>query len=368
MRNLAFPLLFISILAIMGFSLFYLGGATADALEMETTWPFVMGYAGILFYMMFGTFRFTNSTTRMGSFGFKSATLTMGYTLYLLICLLIVDLALLLGAPLESYRFEVAALGAFALTLYGFLNAKKTRVTEHTLELNNLQKPIKAVHLTDTHLGHFRGPKTMEKWVQTINEINPEVVFFTGDFLDSTIQLTLESMKPLTGIKAPVFFVEGNHDKATGIGPIVHTLKEMGIHVLENQMVEWNGIEILGLKHMSADSNHRSPHTGNNGPTVQSVVENAPISQDKTTVLLHHSPDGLAYAEAANVQLFLAGHTHGGQLWPISWIANALFELNRGLKKLGGMYTYVSLGTGTFGPPLRVGTFSEIAVLNLTPK
>jgi predicted MPP superfamily phosphohydrolase len=88
----------------------------------------------------------------------------------------------------------------------------------------------------------------------------------------------------------------------------------------------------------------------------------------KPTVLLHHSPDGIQYANQHGVNLYLAGHTHAGQLFPVKYIAHLFFDYNKGLHDFKGTKMFVSQGVGTFGPPMRVGTKSEIVVITLKPE
>ena len=116
---------------------------------------------------------------------------------------------------------------------------------------------------------------------------------------------------------------------------------------------------------MVADSGSVSPHAGSNGLTVRKVLKQLPFDRTKPTVLLHHGPNGIKYANEAGVDLYLAGHTHAGQLWPATYVAKAIFEYNKGLHDFNGTKVYVSQGTGTFGPPMRVGTNAELTILNL---
>ena len=91
-------------------------------------------------------------------------------------------------------------------------------------------------------------------------------------------------------------------------------------------------------------------------------------AKNSPLILLHHGPAGIKYAAEAGVDLYLAGHTHGGQMFPATLVARAIFEYNKGLHKFRNTYIHVCEGTGTFGPPMRVGTISEMTILNLIPK
>ncbi len=83
--------------------------------------------------------------------------------------------------------------------------------------------------------------------------------------------------------------------------------------------------------------------------------------------MLHHSPDGIKYANEYGIDLYLAGHTHAGQLFPINYLNALLFKYNKGLSDYNGSKIFVSQGAGTFGPPMRVGTKSEISLISLMP-
>lgn len=119
---------------------------------------------------------------------------------------------------------------------------------------------------------------------------------------------------------------------------------------------------------MIADSRTNDMHAGRGGNTVESVLQQLPIAANQPTILLHHAPNGIKHAANAGVHLYLAGHTHGGQMWPASLVANRMFEYNKGLHQHKNTQVYVSQGTGTFGPPMRVGTYSELAILTLLPQ
>ena len=145
-------------------------------------------------------------------------------------------------------------------------------------------------------------------------------------------------------------------------------MRETGVTVLENEVTHFSQLQIIGLNHLRADDNSFNMHANGNGATIENTFPTLNIFKGKPTILLHHSPDGIKYANEYGVDLYLAGHTHGGQLFPIKYIANLLFEYNRGLYDFNGTRIFVSQGAGTFGPPMRVGTKSEITVLTLKPE
>ncbi len=319
-------------------------------------------------FSLVGVIAFVNATSKTGSFLFRFAAISMGFLLYLILAFIALDIVGIFVTLSPTIFGSIAFALAVAVSLYGIINARLLKVTQVPIAIKGLTKPVKAAHLTDTHLGHFRGAKNLQKIVDEINRQNVDVVFFTGDLLDSTIQLKAESMEPLKNLNAPVFFIEGNHDQYTGVEAIKDYLKSIGVNVLSNEITQWNELQIIGLNHMAADSNTNDMHASSARETVQSALNKLPINSNAPTVMLHHGPSGIKYANQAGVDLYLAGHTHAGQMWPATFFAKLMFEYNRGLHNYNGTQIYVCQGTGTFGPPMRVGTNSELAILTLNPK
>ena len=119
---------------------------------------------------------------------------------------------------------------------------------------------------------------------------------------------------------------------------------------------------------MRADSLASDMHAGGGHETIKTVLPRIQTDPGKPTILLHHSPDGIQYAHEKGVDLYLSGHTHAGQLFPINYIAGLLFKYKKGLHDYKGTRIFVSQGTGTFGPPMRLGTIAEIALITLKPE
>ena len=345
----------------------YLAKRFATFFSTGITWPLYILFPLITIFMMFGMFTTMNSVSGFGHSVNIAASVTVGFVLYLLIATIAVDL-FGLAVKIKPLYSGIAAISlALLISIYGLWNAANVRINEVDIKIPGLVKPVKAVHLTDTHIGHMRDAGDMQKIVDMINDQNPDVVFFTGDLLDSKYQLNSQSLDPLGKFNAPIYFVEGNHDEYTGVDAIKDYLRKIGVNVLENEVRNWKQLQIVGLTYMNADENTTGPHTDPNGKNVKGILKELSIDTNKPSVLLHHGPAGVKYANDAGVDLYLAGHTHGGQIWPITHIAGLMFEYNKGLHDHNGTHVYISQGTGTFGPPMRVGTYSELTVLNLLP-
>lgn len=360
----------ILLLAVLGLAVWYVASRTAWFTGIRPLWCY-LGFGAAVFL----------SFTAMGAYAARFTTGPVMHLLTVFFChlcaVLVILLLTLLAVDLVHLviPFGKAAFGICVLVLtagfsvYGFIHAATPRLKEVTIELPHLERDMDAVQLTDVHLGHFRGRKHLQKLIDMVNAANPEVVFFTGDFMESWYNCSEEVVEPLRSLKAPVFFVDGNHDTYVDAARIKDLCRAAGMRVLENETAEYAGLQIVGLDYMVADDISRdNMHAARRNETIQSTMPKMGVSDSLPTIVLHHSPVGARYIEEAGADLFLAGHTHGGQFFPLTLINDRIFEYNRGLYHRDGMEVYVSCGSGTFGIPLRIGTDSEVALLHLKPK
>lgn len=123
-------------------------------------------------------------------------------------------------------------------------------------------------------------------------------------------------------LKAPVFFVDGNHDTYVNAAHVKSLCRAVGMRVLENEAVECAGLQVVGLDYMVADSSARdNMHAALSNETIQSVMLRMDVSDSLATIVLHHSPVGAKFMEEAGADLFLSGHTRGGLF---SWSPRAM--------------------------------------------
>lgn len=359
-----FMLLFLGIL--VGANI-YLSRRFAWYFSMGSTWPLHLGFALLTILMIVGVAAFTNSTRMIGHLIYISGAILMGYLLYLLLSILLVDLARLF-IKLEPRYYGIAVLLiSLAVSAYGIINAFTIRTREIVLEIPGLKKEVRAMHLTDIHLGHFRGPVFLQKLVDLTNKQDVDMVLITGDLYDGKIRFCDACLDPLQTLSAPAYFVEGNHDGYSGIERVKDGLSKVGVNVLSNELAVQGEIQIMGLNHMSADKNDVNMHANGHKATMKSILPGIKTRPEKPLILLHHSPHGIEYAKEKGVDLYLAGHTHAGQLFPVNYIGNLIYRYNKGLHDYQGTKIYVGEGAGTFGPPMRIGTQSTITVFKLKP-
>ena len=331
------------------------------------SWVWIFS-AGLIFAFV-GSIGFsvlTNPFVRVWS---AAGSILLGAFILLLLSLAVTDLlhlAFKLSPPLRG----LITLGlTLVMTAYGVWNAYHFRVKEVTIPISGLTEEMRAVHLTDIHLGNARGKKQLEKIVRITKELNPEIIFHTGDLFDSKTHFNgnddvLDAFKTIT---VPHYFVFGNHDEQVGLMQVIRRVRDSGTSVLFNEVARYKELQIVGLNNMAADSETFDIHASSDSTTVESVMNSLEIDVEQPTVVLHHRPDGIEYMAARGADLLLTGHTHAGQMSPFTFIAKWMFGYNRGLYKYEEMHIFVSQGLGTFFSPIRVGTQSEIILLRLVP-
>jgi len=324
---------------------------------------FISGLLSI--FMIAGVIGAANSISTMGHIIYIIAAITMGLLLYLLISTFVVDILRLFTnfKPL-IYGLMVLVITFVAIS-YGTWNSFNTKLTNIEIPVSGIDNDIRIIQLSDVHVGHFRGVGWLQKIVDIIVDVDIDFVVITGDLFDGRINLNSQTLEPLKKIKVPIYFVEGNHDGYSGSNEIKLLLRDAGIIVLENEIANFKDLQIIGLNHLLADDGSLNMHAPGNHSTIKSALSELNINKDQPSLLLHHSPDGIEYASEKGIDVYLAGHTHAGQLFPVNYIAKLLFTYNKGLHDYNGTRIFVSQGVGTFGPPMRIGTISEMSLITL---
>jgi len=355
------------LLAFFG-SAWYVAFRLRTALGLQRRWLLRV----LVMAALVGWFMFMVPTT-------KSADVVAGlwYVLggYLFAGYLFLTLAFILLHVIErAWHIPKARVGAAALllaagaTLVGGMWANQFSVVETEIALPGLDSDIVAMQLSDIHLGHHRGGKYLEKIVEETNQRKPDIVLITGDLIDSEAAFVPGELEPLARFSAPVYYVGGNHEKYVDAERTFALVKHYGVNVLRNQVAETHGLQLVGLDYMNADEDTFDLHPSDDSRTIKSVLASLHLKIDMPSVLLHHSPAGAQYAAANGIDLMIAGHTHGGQFFPGTLVATAIFPFTRGLHRRDPLQVFVSQGAGTYMSRVRLGTSNELNVLRLRPK
>ncbi len=240
------------------------------------------------------------------------------------------------ASPWRLSVFGVFAIGWVVMFYGSFIEPRLITVEfEHLLLTPQPTQTVRAVFLSDMHLGPFKKQEWTKKVVDEVQALKPDLVFLLGDF----VVTSSDEVKYLQGIEslsAPygVYAVTGNHDHRSSAAPeLIEFLEESGIEVIENEVlnIEVNGktLRLAGVSDIWFE--------GDIEKTMQDVKD------EDAVILLSHNPDIVMAEAAQKADAVLAAHTHGGQirLPPIGSISAIPTKLGRAYDK--GWFTYKGL-------------------------
>jgi hypothetical protein len=244
--------------------------------------------------------------------------------------------------------------------VYGFFHAQDIKVKNIDVSIRNLPKNWqgkKIVQISDVHLGAINTEKLMEKIVGLAEKENPDYAFITGDLLDGTGDGMTESLAPLKKLNAPIFYVLGNHETYIGTDKTLAAIKDTKIRLIRDEIINLDGVELIGADYpQRMERKDLLPLLEKTNPGMPSI-------------LLFHEPVGIDKAESFGVDLMLSGHTHNGQILPAKLFTYLIYKsYDYGQKIKNDLTIYTTSGAGTWGPPMRVGSDSEIVVIKLNKK
>ncbi|MCY1022458.1 metallophosphoesterase [Pyxidicoccus sp. MSG2] len=241
-------------------------------------------------------------------------------------------------------------------------------VTELAVKIPKLPRALDGltlVQLTDIHVGPFIRRRYMDALVEQANALRPDLFAITGDLVDGDVPTLGGAVSALSGLKSRYgsFFVTGNHDYYSGDDAWTEFLQSLGIQVLRNRHVRIGdtgaSLDLVGVDDWSGG------RRGNKqGYDLDRALDGR--DPDRAAVLLAHQPANFTVAAERGMDLQISGHTHGGQLVPMTFFIGLAWEHAAGLYRHGDSHIYVSRGCGFWGPPMRVGSPPEIVKLVLT--
>ncbi|MDD7318512.1 MAG: metallophosphoesterase [Prevotella sp.] len=283
--------------------------------------------------------------------------------LYLVIVFALLDIGRLVHLIPSSFLHAslagtcLVAGGVGGLLIYGnihYYNKHREAVVLKTAK--PLSKSLKIVMMSDLHLGYHNRRGELARWVEMVNREKPDIVMIAGDIIDRSMRpLEDENMaEELRKINAPVFACLGNHEYYAGISGALDFYADAGITLLRDSVAVAGDVQIVG----------REDRSNLRRKKVAELVKD--LDKGKYTVLLDHQPYNLGDAEQGGIDFQLSGHTHHGQVWPISLITDAVYECAAGRWKRGNTDYYVSSGMGIWGGKFRIGTRSEYIVVTIT--
>jgi len=272
----------------------------------------------------------------------------------------------LLDVTLRAHIWRIGVVLMMVLIVIGSINARRTRTVTLNLEMSNVNATldsIRAVAVSDVHVGLFMNNSRIKDLVSKINDLSPDMVLFVGDIVDESVSVAMEESlaEELKQLNAPlgIYSVAGNHEYYAGIEEVEKYLARAGVKLLQDEFaIIENSLILVGRRDITANRIERSKRI----PLNEILQE---VSKDLPVMVLDHTPVNLDEAASQGVAIQLSGHTHNGQMWPFNLITKLIFEKSWGVLHKDKTLIYVSSGYGTWGPPVRLGSMPEIILLNL---
>jgi hypothetical protein len=369
---------FITFLTLYSIVNYYIGLRVWEALEGA---PFLRPVFLAVFIFSSLSYIFTKVAQRYLSLGFYEAIEKIGsfwfaFMLYFFLAVVFLDLFRVINwafhiiPPFNNYAYiKLLTLGVviavvLIIILAGFINTRALKIETLNLKIparNSSIKKLNAVLISDLHLSTINSEGFVKSIVDKINSLQPDIVFVAGDLVDDKasvlraegIGLSMKELKPPLGI----YGITGNHEYINGVDSAVHYMTELNIIPLrDSSVIINNSFVLIGREDRSRGLDKRK--------SLKELVDGS--DHNLPMILLDHTPFHLEEAMENGIDLQLSGHTHNGQMFPINLIVGKIYEISWGYLKKGNTQYYVSSGVGTWGPPIRTGSRSEIVNLLIT--
>ena len=306
--------------------------------------------------------------------GVQAVWMKLSYTwlvfvLFAFMLLLVVDIAsgilhlfrikFEISSPVRSVLWFAGLALIAALLVSG--NLKYRNFVRRNVDIG-FPKPVKMLAISDLHLGLLVDAKRLDKFVEAINREHPDVVLIAGDLVDRSISHVQEQGMGdiLRNIETTlgVYAIPGNHEFYAGEEETFAWMEDQGITVLRDSLVMIPGVAyLLGREDQSAKERK----------TLREIWESSPYagkSRELPLIVLDHQPVNTGEAVDFGVDLQISGHTHAGQIWPVSWLVRKANDFLYGEYSKGNTRFYVTSGLAIWGPPFRIGVArSEYVVI-----
>ena len=379
-------IVFITLLSVIGGANYYLARRIFQCanyfLPNMRFWPFfvffmamavimILGFVGAFMPLSRGIARVTDIIS----------SYWMGIFLYLLIFVILSDLVLLILRlfkvvkwPLEPNVRMISVIVVLLFTTvtvtYGLIHANNIKHASYNIELEGRQmnRDLNLVLITDLHLGSARSEARLADIVDEINSRDPDVVCIAGDFFNTDFNCIYNSEKAaetLRGISSEygVYACFGNHDAGESLPQMMDFFEKCNITLLNDEYVEIDNLFTLVGR---LDGSPIGKYDDMKRKSLSAVLEGA--DETLPIIVMDHNPAAISEYNG-EVDLVLSGHTHHGQVFPGSLITGAMYTVDYGLyREEGGTQIVVSSGIGTWGPPVRVGSDSEIVSIHFNSK
>ena len=322
----------------------------------------LMVFAFLLLFVGFS--RHVHMSMPLATVVYEIGTSWLIILLYLFMAFLLLDIGrwvhLVPATFLKNSWSGTLAVTAFMFFIFLYGNIHYHQKVRQPLMLTTgkmLSRKMKVVMLSDLHLGYHNRRSEFAKWVDKINEEKADLILVAGDIIDKNIQ-PLEEQEmhhEFLRLNAPVVACLGNHEYYGGESNALLFYKKADITLLRDSVITVGDLCIIG----------RDDRSNPKRKTLSELMKG--VDRTKYLVVLDHQPIQLEEAEQNGIDFQLSGHTHHGQVWPISWITESIYECAFGEWQRGSTRYYVTSGIGIWGGKFRIGTRSEYVVAEITP-
>jgi uncharacterized protein len=374
-----FFLIFFTVFSAVNYYIFIRGWQALQGVPVLRTVYFILflivslSYLAAKFFERFLPIPVYEVLTWIGSFWFA-------YILYFFLFIILFDI-IRLGNHLFNFYpdyvknnylvtkqivFSGVVFASTIIIIAGYINTRNIQVKTVNLTIpakSSKLENLKIVMASDIHLSPVNHKAFLENIINKINELNPDLVLIAGDMVDEKpyyLQsrgngIAFKNIKARYGVYSSM----GNHEFINGGSQTENFMNSIGMKVLRDtaELID-NSFYIVGR-----DDSSKINFTGKARKTLKEIT--MPINSDYPVILLDHTPFRLEEAAFQNIDLQLSGHTHHGQLFPLNFITSKIYEVSWGYKKKNNTHYYVSSGAGTWGPPVRTGSSSEIVLVNI---
>jgi uncharacterized protein len=266
----------------------------------------------------------------------------------------------------RKWAFIITASASVLLIAGGFINALIPVVKRYDIDINKSAGGIKKLRIaavSDIHIGSIIRKRSLKKLSGILNELHPDIVLLLGDIVDGELGPVLRGdlLQYFTCPKCSdgLYAITGNHEFIGGGSRTIPYIESKGIRVLKDEIVTIEGgIQLVGR----IDRDSRRFYSKERMP-LDSLM--AKVDTSKPVIVMDHQPFHLSETAKRGADLQLSGHTHNGQMWPLNYITERIYELSYGYLKIGSTHFIVSSGYGLWGPRVRSGSRSEVMLINI---
>lgn len=300
----------------------------------------------------------------------------LAFYFYLLLFWCAVDFSLWIGHLAGVIPLEITSnlpvvgwsivLAVCLLVVYGIWVANSPQLRHYDIRIHK-KTPVHSIHIimiSDLHLGLLVGRRRLENLVTAINRQKPDIVLLPGDILDENIGIFVDDNMPeilhRLRPKYGIFGCLGSHEYIWGDSEkTVQELSKANITLLRDQAVKIADSFYLAGR----DDYYREKLTDSPRKPLKEILQDC--DRALPIIVMDHQPVEVEAGEQQGIDLYMAGHTHHGQLFPLNFLTQAMFKIDWGYWHSGAFHMIVSSGFGTWGPPVRVGTQSEWVSINV---